>query len=76
MLHQRLGLPANRPLLRLANAVDPTSSQAGLQQGAPTGKPTRLQHVHHGIAGPAVQGGSIHMIHGDYDYHHYMQVCL
>ena len=75
-LHQLLGLPANRPLLKCANAVDPRQPQAGSQQTPTSGKAGRLQNVHEGIAAPAVEGGVIHMIDGTYDYHHYMQVSM
>ena len=74
-LHQVLGLPANRPLLKLANAVDPRQPHLGSQQ-TPAGKAVRLQNVHEGFAAPAGEGGVIHMIDGTYDYHHYMQVIM
>lgn len=73
-LHCWLGLPANRPLLRFANAVDPRLPQKGSLQPPASGKAVRLQNVHEGVAGPHIKGGEIHMIHGSYDYHHYMQV--
>lgn len=73
-LHQQLGLPANRPLLKFANAVDPRLPHGGSAATPAPGKAVRLQNVHEGIAEPAVKGGVVHMIDGTYDYHHYMQV--
>lgn len=53
--------------------MDPAQSLGGPQQPPVSGKAVRLQNVHDGIAAPAVDGGTIHMIDGTYDYHHYMQ---
>jgi hypothetical protein len=74
-LHDRFGLPANRPLLRLNNAVDPRSA-VGPPQSLPGARAARLQDVHVGLNPPPVAGGTVHMIEGSYDYHHYMQVCV
>ncbi|DBA78226.1 TPA: hypothetical protein ACH3X2_008184 [Trebouxia sp. C0005] len=71
-LHDRFGLPANRPLLRLSNAIDPRAA-VGLPQSLPGARAARLQDVHVGINPPPVAGGTVHMIEGSYDYHHYMQ---
>ena len=35
----------------------------------------RLKDVHHGLPPSGVQNGTLHMVEGSYDYHHYMQVC-
>lgn len=76
-LHSLLGLPTNRPLLRVANAVEfgatgrAASSAAGAGGGGVGGKP-RLADVHLGVA-PSSVGGSVHLVQGSYDYHHYMQ---
>ena len=74
-MHARLGLPPIRPLLRLNNAVDPRLV-TGPPQVVPGGKTLRLQDVHVGIGPPPVSGGTVHMIDGSYDYHHYRQVGL
>ena len=74
-LHDRFGLPANRPLLRMNNAVDPRSA-VGPPKSLLTARAARLQDVHVGIDPPPVAGGTVHMIEGSYDYHHYMQVCV
>ena len=34
----------------------------------------RLSDVHEGLPPPGIVGGSVHLISGSYDYHHYMQV--
>lgn len=34
----------------------------------------RLKDVHQGLPASGVQNGSVHMVEGSYDYHHYMQV--
>jgi hypothetical protein len=75
-LHAALGLPADRPLLRLANAVDPggaagpsgASSQQAQQQAQ-----RRLVDVHLGLLPSGVAGGSVHLVQGSYEYFHYMQ---
>ncbi|GAB4815562.1 hypothetical protein N2152v2_002608 [Parachlorella kessleri] len=85
-LHQLLGLPTNRPLLRVANALDFDSlsaAQAAAAAGPESsgvlaaaaggvgGKP-RLADVHLGLPASGV-GGSVHLMQGTYDYYHYMQ---
>ncbi len=87
-LHSLLGLPSNRPLLRVANALElsPAGGAGGAAAagaggpggsgsgggGGVGGKP-RLAGVHAGLA-PSGVGGSVHLVQGTYDYHHYMQV--
>ena len=68
-LHHRLGLPQDRPLLRMANALNFEEAAAS------TASTSRLRDVHVGIADSGIPGGSVHMVAGSYDYHHYMQVC-
>lgn len=82
-LHRLLGLPTNRPLLRVANALDfdtnsgsgssssNATSAGGSAAGGVGGRP-RLADVHMGLAASGV-GGSVHIIQGTYDYYHYMQ---
>ncbi|KAI7836732.1 hypothetical protein COHA_009430 [Chlorella ohadii] len=78
-LHRMLGLPLNRPLLRVANACDFDGAGAGsgaalaaaLATGG-TGGRHRLGDVHVGLPPPPVKG-SVHVVQGSYDYYHYMQ---
>ena len=62
------GLPADRPLLRAANAL---SYDGSGDRGGGVG---RLSDVHMGLPPSGVAGGSVHLVSGSYDYHHYMQV--
>lgn len=67
------GLPSDRPLLRLANALPlaPTAVKEGGDASSASG---RLSDVHAGLPPSGVAGSSVHLISGCYDYHHYMQV--
>eukprot|EP00887_Chlorella_sp_A99_P003427 scaffold7.g3427.t1 len=65
-LHALLGLPPNRPLLRVAHAA---ALDGAPDSGAGSG---RLADVHEGLP-PSGVGGSVHLVHGSYDYYHYMQ---
>lgn len=77
-LHLLLGLPTNRPLLRVASALDfaaPAGSAAeggSGSSGGGVGGRLLLADVHAGLA-PSAVGGSVHLVQGSYDYHHYMQ---
>ncbi|BDA47543.1 probable Ufm1-specific protease 2 at C-terminar half [Coccomyxa sp. Obi] len=66
-LHEQLGLPTDRPLLRIANALvfdRGTGSTTGL---------SRLADVHVGLPSSGVPGGTVHLVDGSYEYYHYMQ---
>lgn len=66
-LHQRLLLPLDRPLLRVANALttmESTSSSLGSR---------RLCDVHVGLAPSGVSGGTQSLVDGSYEYYHYLQ---
>ncbi|CAJ2644479.1 unnamed protein product [Trifolium pratense] len=71
-LHSRLGLPYDRPLLRIANALDfsklKNSGTASLQKGS-----ALLRDVHIGIPSSGVTGGTLSIVQGSYEYHHYLQ---
>lgn len=67
------GLPGDRPLLRLANAL-PLAPPAAEEGGDSLSATGRLSDVHVGLPPSGVAGGSVHLISGSYDYHHYMQV--
>ncbi|KAJ7536129.1 hypothetical protein O6H91_12G057300 [Diphasiastrum complanatum] len=58
LLHHRLALPSDRPMLRVANAlkfneVDPISSRS--------------------LEGSGVAGGQTSLVEGSYEYYHYLQ---
>ncbi|KAI4343667.1 hypothetical protein L6164_010988 [Bauhinia variegata] len=71
-LHSRLGLPHDRPLLRIANALDlsrlKSNASASLQKGSAV-----LRDVHIGIPSSGVTGGIISLVQGSYEYFHYLQ---
>ncbi len=72
-LHAQMGLPPDRPLLRIANAL--VFREPGCAAAAATsGRSPRLMDVHVGLPPSGVPGGSAHMVDGSYDYYHYMQV--
>jgi len=66
--HRTLGLPEDRPLLRVANTV-------GLEGGGGSGGDAhgRLKNPHIGIPPSHVSGGKHYLVQGDYLYYHYMQ---
>ncbi|XP_037493175.1 probable Ufm1-specific protease isoform X2 [Jatropha curcas] len=72
-LHLRLGLPFDRPLLRVANALDffvkkDNSGSSARQKGL-----SLLKDVHIGIPSSGVSGGIASLVQGSYEYHHYLQ---
>lgn len=71
-LHSRLGLPYDRPLLRISNALDFTklknNDTVSLQKGS-----TLLRDVHIGIPSSGVTGGTVSLVQGSYEYFHYLQ---
>ncbi|KAI4336260.1 hypothetical protein L6164_014806 [Bauhinia variegata] len=71
-LHSRLGLPYDRPLLRIANALNlsrlKSNGSGSLQKGS-----TLLRDVHIGIPSSGVTGGIISLVQGSYEYFHYLQ---
>ncbi|OIV98180.1 hypothetical protein TanjilG_11577 [Lupinus angustifolius] len=71
-LHLRLGLPYDRPLLRIANALDfsklRNSGNVSLQKG-----PSLPRDVHIGIPSSGVTGGTVSLVQGSYEYFHYLQ---
>ncbi|XP_047179332.1 probable Ufm1-specific protease [Vigna umbellata] len=70
-LHSRLGLPYDRPLLRISNALDFTKVKSNgmisLQKGS-----TLLRDVHFGIPSSGVTGGTVSLVQGSYEYFHYL----
>ncbi|MED6124169.1 hypothetical protein PIB30_056579 [Stylosanthes scabra] len=71
-LHSRLGLPFDRPLLRIANALDFSKLKNGGLVSQQKGS-TLLRDVHIGIPNSGVSGGSVSLVQGSYEYFHYLQ---
>lgn len=71
-LHLRLGLPFDRPLLRIANAINLSTTSSARSHSTWKGSPL-LKDVHLGISSSGVSGGVVSMIQGSYEYHHYLQ---
>ncbi|KAF5730911.1 Ufm1-specific protease isoform X1 [Tripterygium wilfordii] len=72
-LHLRLGLPFDRPLLRIANAFD-LYMMKGSSRGSSIRKGSYLlKDVHVGIPSSGVSGGIVSLAQGSYEYHHYLQ---
>lgn len=68
-LHLRLGLPFDRPLLRISNAIDLAGkkySSSLVQKGS-----SFLKDVHLTIPSSGVSGGVASMVQGSYEYYHY-----
>jgi hypothetical protein len=75
-VHAVLGLPTDRPLLRVANSIsfsDSSTANNKNKENQGQKQQTRLQNVHLNIPGSGVKGGSQHLVRGTYDYYHYMQ---
>ncbi|XP_057547986.1 probable Ufm1-specific protease isoform X1 [Amaranthus tricolor] len=69
-LHFRLGLPSDRPLLRVANSLKFAKSS----DGVPARKGyALLKDVHTDILSSGVSGGLVSLVQGSYEYHHYLQ---
>nr|XP_009790501.1 PREDICTED: probable Ufm1-specific protease isoform X2 [Nicotiana sylvestris] len=69
-LHLRLGLPFDRPLLRISNAIDLVGKKntgSSVQKGS-----SLLKDVHLGIPCSGVSGGVSSLVQGSYEYYHYL----
>ncbi|KAJ8536552.1 hypothetical protein K7X08_034953 [Anisodus acutangulus] len=69
-LHLRLGLPFDRPLLRISNAIDlvgKKNSSSLVQKGS-----SFLKDVHLAIPSSGVSGGVASLVQGSYEYYHYL----
>ncbi|KAL0335814.1 UNVERIFIED_CONTAM: putative Ufm1-specific protease [Sesamum radiatum] len=71
-LHLRLGLPFDRPLLRIANAINLSSVKGNTRDKSNRRGSSLLKDVHQGIPSSGVSGGSISLIQGSYEYYHYL----
>ncbi|KAL7153576.1 hypothetical protein ABFS83_04G178600 [Erythranthe nasuta] len=72
-LHLRLGLPFDRPLLRIANAINLSSSKDDTRDKSNLKGSYLLKDVHHGIPSSGVSGGHVSLVQGSYEYYHYLQ---
>lgn len=76
-VHAMLGLPTDRPLLRVANSISfsntTTTTNKENVNTSVSSKQARLQNVHLSLPGSGVKGGTQHLVRGTYDYYHYMQ---
>ncbi|XP_075662249.1 putative Ufm1-specific protease isoform X2 [Castanea sativa] len=72
-LHLRLGLPFDRPLLRIANVLDLSTTNFGGRSDSIRKGSTFLKDVHIGIPSSGVSGGSMSLVQGSYEYYHYLQ---
>ncbi|XP_016514038.1 putative Ufm1-specific protease isoform X2 [Nicotiana tabacum] len=69
-LHLRLGLPFDRPLLRISNAIDLVGKKntgSSVQKGS-----SLLKDAHLGIPCSGVSGGVSSLVQGSYEYYHYL----
>ncbi|KAK6261862.1 hypothetical protein QUC31_007678 [Theobroma cacao] len=71
-LHLRLGLPFDRPLIRIANALDLSTKDRSSNSSTRKGS-SLLKDVHIGIPSGGVSGGSVSLVQGSYEYYHYLQ---
>lgn len=72
-LHSRLGLPLDRPLLRIANALTFGRKSNSLLRNERLHKGySYLKNVHTHISNSGVSGGVLSLIDGSYEYYHYM----
>lgn len=72
-LHQRLGLPFDRPLLRIANAINFSSTKDNTKDKSYLKGSSLLKNVHRDIPSSGVSGGIASLIQGSYEYYHYLQ---
>lgn len=73
-LHLRLGLPFDRPLLRIANAINLSATKDKNRSNLKSKGSSLLKDVHLGIlSSSGVSGGVTSTVQGSYDYHHYLQ---
>lgn len=64
-LHWRFNLDMDRPFFRVPQGLSFTAPAAA--------GPLRLRNVHLGLPPSGIQGGSLHLVQGVYEYCHYMQ---
>eukprot|EP00898_Chlorokybus_atmophyticus_P002554 jgi/Chlat1/329/Chrsp1S03076 len=72
-IHQRLGLPLDRPLVRPASAISFGDTDIASTAAPSTSISKRLRDVHNSLGNSFVSNGTKYLISGSYDYYHYMQ---
>ncbi|KAM7273681.1 hypothetical protein ACFE04_028345 [Oxalis oulophora] len=72
-LHLRLGLPLDRPMLRVANSLDLSVKKDGSSGISGRKGSYLLKDVHIGIPSSGVSGGTVSLVQGSYEYYHYLQ---
>ncbi|KAK9117403.1 hypothetical protein Sjap_016350 [Stephania japonica] len=72
-LHLRLGLPLDRPLLLIANAMNFAHTRNGTANDATRKASLLLKDVHVEVPGSGLSGGLVSLIDGSYEYYHYLQ---
>ncbi|KAF8659629.1 hypothetical protein HU200_058386 [Digitaria exilis] len=70
-LHIRLGLPLDRPLLRISNALTFCRMGKRVKTTSRNGS-SLLRDVHREIPSSGVSGGIMSLIDGSYEYYHYL----
>lgn len=70
-LHIRLGLPLDRPLLRISNALTFGGTGKRKKNMLRSGS-SLLRDVHREIPSSGVSGGVMSLIDGSYEYYHYL----
>ncbi|XVF54605.1 hypothetical protein PTKIN_Ptkin05aG0195100 [Pterospermum kingtungense] len=70
-LHLRLGLPFDRPLLRIVNALYLSKKDHSTDSSRRKGT-SLLKDVHLGIPSSGVSGGTVSLVQGSYEYYHYL----
>ncbi|CAI5501529.1 unnamed protein product [Closterium sp. Naga37s-1] len=73
-LHHRLGLPLDRPMLRIASSLSLSAPPAAPDANQASSKGLRLWDVHVGLPRlPHSAGCRQYLVQGSYEYYHYMQ---
>ncbi|OVA20526.1 Peptidase C78 [Macleaya cordata] len=72
-LHLRLGLPLDRPLLRIVNALNISANNITSVSNSTRNVSSLLKDVHNGVPRSGVSGGLISVVDGSYEYYHYLQ---
>ncbi|CAN6464361.1 unnamed protein product [Victoria cruziana] len=72
-LHLRLGLPMDRPLFRVANALAFGVEADSFGDKKLRKDSNRLRDVHSGLPSSGVSGGILSLVDGSYEYYHYLQ---